>query len=94
MQATDTVQCCNLASLWLQDIAIVEPRPGNLSEDADSRTAADSEPQHCVLLRAGGQMSVLDMAQGLHLHKIRAILCACYERTSIICIVSALPMPC
>ena len=54
----------------------MEPRPGASSEDADLRTAADSEPQHCVLLRAGGQMSVLDMAQGLHLHEIRAILCA------------------
>ena len=51
----------------LQDIAIVEPGPGSESEagqDAEGSTAADLEPCHCVLLRAGGQMSVLDMAQG------------------------------
>lgn len=52
-------------SLFLQDIAIVEPRP---REDAEPGTTADSEPRHCVLLRAGGQMSVLDMAQGLPPH--------------------------
>lgn len=44
----------------------MEPRPGSdASEDAEPSTAADSEPRHCVLLRAGGQMSVLDMTQGL-----------------------------
>ena len=64
-------------SLCLQDIAIVEPQPSrDSSEDADPSTAADSEPRHCVLLRAGGQMSVLDMVQGLHLQKIHAALCA------------------
>ncbi len=55
-----------LCHCW-QDIAIVEPGPGSESEagqDADGSTAADLEPCHCVLLRAGGQMSVLDMAQG------------------------------
>lgn len=46
----------------------MEPRPGSESgEDAEPSTAADAEPRHCVLLRAGGQMSVLDMAQGLPL---------------------------
>ncbi|KAL0053131.1 hypothetical protein WJX82_001373 [Trebouxia sp. C0006] len=51
----------------ITDIAIVEPGPGSESEagqDAEGSTAADLEPCHCVLLRAGGQMSVLDMAQG------------------------------
>ncbi|KAL0029799.1 hypothetical protein WJX77_000735 [Trebouxia sp. C0004] len=51
----------------ITDIAIVEPGPGSESEagqDAEGSTAADLEPRHCVLLRAGGQMSVLDMAQG------------------------------
>ena len=55
-----------MCHVW-QDIAIVEPGPGSESEadkDAEGSTAADLEPCHCVLLRAGGQMSVLDMAQG------------------------------
>lgn len=43
----------------------MEPRPGNdFGDDAEVGTAGESEPRHCVLLRAGGQMSVLDMAQG------------------------------
>ena len=50
-----------------QDIALVEraaatfdaaQRPGS------ARQNGDAEPQHCVLLRAGGHMSVLDMEQG------------------------------
>ena len=51
----------------MQDTAIVEPRPGSdppTGQDAESSSAAELEPCHCVLLRAGGQMSVLDMAQG------------------------------
>ena len=51
----------------MQDIAIVEPRPGSdppTGEDAEGSSPAELEPGHCVLLRAGGQMSVLDMAQG------------------------------
>ena len=51
----------------VQDIAVVEPVPGNdspLAGTSDMSTNGDLEPQHCVLLRAGGQMSVLDMAQG------------------------------
>lgn len=51
----------------MQDIAIVEPQPGSdppTGQDAEGGTAAELEPCHCVLLRAGGQMSVLDMAQG------------------------------
>ncbi|KAL3150452.1 hypothetical protein ABBQ32_000282 [Trebouxia sp. C0010 RCD-2024] len=46
----------------ITDIAIVEPRLS--SEETEASMAADSEPRHCVLLRAGGQMSMLDMAQG------------------------------
>lgn len=59
--------------LCLKDIAIVEPRLS--SEETEASMAADSEPRHCVLLRAGGQMSMLDMAQGLpcHSHNIPAI---------------------
>ena len=53
------------SGLPVQDIAIVEPRPSSDSnEETEAGTAADFEPRHCVLLRAGGQMSVLDMAQG------------------------------
>lgn len=45
----------------------MEPVPGNDSPSAgstDTNSNMNLEPQHCVLLRAGGQMSVLDMAQG------------------------------
>ena len=74
MHASSTYCAMLERSLCLQDIAIVEPRPGSdSSEDADPSTAADSQPRHCVLLRAGGQMSVLDMAQGLHFQKIHAV---------------------
>lgn len=55
----------------MQDIAIVEPVPSSdspLAGTSETSTSGNLEPQHCVLLRAGGQMSVLDMAQGLLLH--------------------------
>lgn len=55
--------------LLMQDIAIVEPVLSSDSpstgSSSDGSISGDLEPQHCVLLRAGGQMSVLDMAQGL-----------------------------
>lgn len=44
----------------------MEPRlSSEASEDTEASMSADLEPRHCVLLRAGGQMSMLDMAQGL-----------------------------
>ena len=53
----------------LRDIALVEV-PALESQNAEfprtpfGRRRADSGPQHCVLLRAGGLMSILDMEQG------------------------------
>ena len=45
----------------MQDIAIVQPQSvgGRFSRDG-----LPSEPRHCVLLRAGGIMTVLDLDQG------------------------------
>lgn len=49
----------------------MEPRLGSeASDNAEASTATDLEPRHCVLLRAGGQMSVLDMAQGLQVNTL------------------------
>ena len=47
----------------MQDIALVEPRAGPLGTDALA-DAGDLTPRHCVLLRAGGLMSLLDMDKG------------------------------
>ena len=48
--------------LAVQDIALVEPRAGPLG--TDTLDAGDLTPRHCVLLRAGGLMSLLDMDKG------------------------------
>lgn len=45
------------------DIALVEPRAGPLGTDT-LVDAGDLTPRHCVLLRAGGLMSLLDMDKG------------------------------
>ncbi|KAK9828450.1 hypothetical protein WJX72_000056 [[Myrmecia] bisecta] len=44
----------------LKEIALVEPQ----SIQGRAATSAEAAPRHCVLLRAGGIMSVLDMEQG------------------------------
>ena len=49
--------------LAVQDIALVEPRAGPLGTDT-LVDAGDLTPRHCVLLRAGGLMSLLDMDKG------------------------------
>jgi len=65
----------------VQDIALVERAAATFNSPA--RPAAggggpggtEGEPQHCVLLRAGGLMSILDMNQGAQRrHKNRLIL--------------------
>ncbi|KAK9831279.1 hypothetical protein WJX74_010194 [Apatococcus lobatus] len=49
----------------IQEIALVEPSVGPPVEDGpESSGKAGPEPRHCVLLRSGGAMSVLDLAQG------------------------------
>lgn len=53
---------------FLQDIAIVEPRPpeprsGSSSSGGSQEAVMQPDPRHCVLLRAGGLLSVLDMDQ-------------------------------
>jgi hypothetical protein len=51
----------------VQDIALVERTAATFdSPYKQARHQPDErEPQQCVLLRAGGHMSVLDMEQGL-----------------------------
>ena len=47
-----------------QDIAIVEPQTTASSGAANGDAALpEADPRHCVLLRAGGLLSVLDMDQ-------------------------------
>jgi len=49
----------------LQDIALVELPPHRRGgSDRAGRGGRGGAPQHCVLLRAGGVLSVLDMEQG------------------------------
>ena len=60
-----TQRCIKLTCkvvLAVQDIALVEPRAGPLG--TDTLDAVDLTPRHCVLLRAGGLMSLLDMDKG------------------------------
>ena len=50
-----------------QDIALVEGRPPTFNVQAAGGTNTseeDREPHHCVLLRAGGLLSLLDLEQG------------------------------
>jgi hypothetical protein len=62
----------NCLSGWLQEVALVEPaRPAVATGDGNGALAA-LVPRHCVLLRAGGVMSVLDLLQGA-----RVTLCQC-----------------
>ena len=50
-----------------QDIALVERSAATFDSPPSSQPPSkDQEPQQCVLLRAGGHMSVLDMDQGSH----------------------------
>jgi hypothetical protein len=50
-----------------QDIAIVEPQStastGGMSNGSPEPAQHEADPRHCVLLRAGGLLSVLDMDQ-------------------------------
>jgi len=47
-----------------QDIAIVEPQTTASGGVANGDAALpEADPRHCVLLRAGGLLSVLDMDQ-------------------------------
>lgn len=50
-----------------QDIALVERTAATFNSPYKQGRPVleDREPQQCVLLRAGGHMSVLDMEQGL-----------------------------
>ena len=60
----------------MQNVAIVEPRSSSDSshdEEADGASTPDPQPSHCVLLRAGGQMGMLDMAQGLYFCSCHAV---------------------
>lgn len=47
-----------------QDIALVEPQSIGSEAGPDDRSESARQPQHCVLLRSGGVMSVLDLDQG------------------------------
>lgn len=52
----------SLAKVWpLQDIAVVQPQSVG---GRAGKGGACTEPRHCVLLRAGGIMTVLDLDQG------------------------------
>lgn len=46
-----------------QDIAIVEPRWMTTRAGSSQEAMTEADPRHCVLLRAGGLLSVLDMDQ-------------------------------
>lgn len=50
----------------LQDIALVESSPATFQSPykQDVAPTATENPRQCVLLRAGGHLSVLDMDQG------------------------------
>ena len=54
---------CNKCAV--QDIAIVEPQStvSNGLANGSGEAALEADPRHCVLLRAGGLLSVLDMDQ-------------------------------
>ncbi len=57
----------NLGCVPIQDIALVERSAATFDsalQAADGGAGDEAEPAHCVLLRAGGHMSVLDMEQG------------------------------
>ena len=73
------MSCCRLMSIMIaisqqdkhvlccmQDIALVESCPATFQSPYKPQTAPPDldSPRQCVLLRAGGHLSVLDMVQG------------------------------
>ena len=56
----------------LQDIALVD-LPSQQSA-SDSQARQSSGPQHCVLLRAGGLLSLLDIELGMNMCPLSAYL--------------------
>lgn len=56
----------------LQDIALVD-LPSQQS-GSDSQARQSSGPQHCVLLRAGGLLSLLDIELGMNMCPLSACL--------------------
>lgn len=61
------------AVIEMQDIALVERTAATFDSPCKQgkQLPDEREPQQCVLLRAGGHMSVLDMEQG----QLSAVTC-------------------
>jgi hypothetical protein len=57
---------CSVVRL-VQDIAIVRPQLVMAPGTDYGKGGQQLEPRHCVLLRASGVMTVLDLDQGVHL---------------------------